>query len=198
MNQIWIARRCRQEHPTWSLAREALLGAALCALVAQAALAQRRGAGQGRQLSIAVGAGFGVGDLERQASSPGIGVALRTTTPLGASNWALRTDVAFDRFSGKGDVDNFQFFTFSSNLVHRTSAKLYQFGGLGMYTAKSVVKPANLRTETAFGLQGGVGLELGKGNETGVVHPFVEFGLTNVFTTGRTSVWFPVRAGLRL
>lgn len=202
MNHLRSARKSRHGHQPWSparaaLLRAALLGAALVALVAQRAEAQRRGMSQDRQLSIAVGAGLAVGGLSQQASGPGIGVALRTATPLGASNWLLRTDVSFDRFSGTGDVDNNQFFTFATNAVHRTNTRLYQFGGLGIYTAKKVLKSSTLRSETAFGLQGGVGLEFGSDREGGSAHPFVEFGLTDAFTTGRTSVWFPVRVGLR-
>jgi hypothetical protein len=81
---------------------------------------------------------------------------------------------------------------------------VYQYGGVGFYQAKTVSSPeqgcsnclgngSQARSESDFGFQGGVGLNFGKVTKT-----FLEIGVVDVLTTGRSSVWFPVRFGIRL
>ena len=160
------------------------------ALSAGVAHAQRR---SGLKFSGAIGLSAPIGDLDKRGST-GFGAAIRTESQLDADIWSLRGDFSFDRFGGKDGVDSYQYFTVATNLVHHTNVRLYQFGGFGIYTAKTAVDAVNNRSESAFGLQGGIGLNL----DTKSLKSFVEFGITDVLTTGRSSVWFPVRVGIRL
>ncbi|HLA90088.1 MAG TPA: outer membrane beta-barrel protein [Gemmatimonadaceae bacterium] len=163
-------------------------------LVTAAAQAQgrRMGMGRGMHLSAAVGANLPIGDLDRQAQT-GFGIAIRSEMSESSGPWKVRGGIAFDMFSGKGAVDNYQYLSyFTLDLVHETSKTVYQYGGVGLYQSKTAVED-EARSESDFGFQGGVGVNFGKDRKT-----FLEFGLVDVITTGRTSVWFPVKIGIRL
>ena len=149
--------------------------------------------GPGLRISAALGISAPVGDLDRRGGT-GFGASFRTEYPIGSEDWALRGDFSFDRFAGKAGVDSYQFFTVATNIVHKSNPKLYEFGGFGIYTAKTAFGPGDSSAESAFGFQGGVGYNLSR---TGL-RTFVEFGITDVLTTGRSSVWFPVRFGIRI
>lgn len=153
---------------------------------------------QGLGIGLAGGVNLPVGDLGNNTDL-GIGVSLRRESGSGSVGWGVRTDFGFDRFAGKGTVDNYQYIAFATNLVHHSNRELYQFGGLGLYQAKTVLKSAgvglgNSYTETAFGLQGGVGLALPAISDKA----FLEVGVVTVLTSGRSSSWFPVRFGFRI
>ena len=155
---------------------------------------------QAQGISVAGAVNLPIGDLG-EVSSVGFGVALRSESQLSGGLWGFRADFTFDRFGAKGAVDNFQYFTIATNLVHHSNAKFYQYGGLGLYNAKTVGKstgagltPASSATEQAFGFQGGVGVSLDLLGPKG----FLEVGIVNVLTSGRNSVWFPLRVGIRL
>ena len=163
------------------------------ALLVLAGRAEAQFMGRGMKFSGAIGLSAPIGDLDQRAGT-GFGAALRTESDLGSEQWALRGDFSFDRFAGRAPVDSYQYFTVATNLVHRSNAKLYQFGGFGIYTAKTAIAADNTRAESAFGFQGGVGLNL----RTTGPKTFVEVGITDVLTTGRSSVWFPVRFGIRM
>jgi hypothetical protein len=134
-----------------------------------------------------------VGDLGNSASA-GYSLALRGEGRLWSPNWSFRGDLSWDRFSGRGDVDAYSYLGAAGNLVHRSSAsRVYEFGGLGMYGSTTAFTNQSNLTATDLGFQTGVGVNFDSGPHT----PFVEFGVTNVFTSGRNSVWFPVRFGIR-
>jgi hypothetical protein len=147
-----------------------------------------------------------ISDLDKYGNA-GFGIAVRTESPLGGPTWSLRSGVSYDRFGGKGGlgVDHFEYLTFASDLVHHTNTRTYQFLGLGIYQAKTVFAPVTVNpfngpgngsravSESDFGFQGGVGLNFGK-----VTRTFLEIGIVDVLTTGRSSVWFPLRYGIRL
>jgi hypothetical protein len=169
------------------------IGTSLAALAIGAGEAQAQFIGSGMRVSGAIGLSAPIGDLDKRGGT-GFGAAIRTESQLGSDNWSLRGDFSFDRFGGKGGVNSYQFFTVATNLVHRSNPKLYQFGGFGIYTAQTAVSADNSRSESAFGFQGGMGFNL---TTTGL-KTFLEFGITDVLTTARSSVWFPVRFGIRI
>ena len=155
--------------------------------------------------SAAAGLSAPIGDLDKDAQT-GFGIAVRTESGGGDSPWGFRGGLTFDRFGGKAalGIDNLQFVTFPLDVVHNTNRKLYQFVGVGLYQAKTVYTPdpqfagtrnnASAYTENDLGFQGGVGFNFGgKGART-----FLEFEVVDVLTSGRSSVWFPVRCGIRL
>lgn len=165
-------------------------------LLVAAALSPARAQG----ISVAGAVNLPIGNLG-DASDVGFGAALRSESPLSSGSWGFRADFTFDRFGAKGAVDNYQYFTLATNLVHHSNARFYQYGGFGLYNAKTVGKsggvgltPASSVTEQAFGFQGGVGLSLDLLGPKG----FMEVGIVDVLTSGRSSVWFPLRVGIRL
>jgi hypothetical protein len=180
-------RTARRSRAGWAVA------AALFALATSAGGAQAQFMSRGTKFSGAIGISAPIGDLDKRAGT-GFGGAVRTESPLGSEDWSVRADFSFDRFAGKAGVESYQFFTVATNLVHRSNARLYEFAGFGIYTMKTAIAANNNRSESAFGFQGGVGLNLStKGLKT-----FVELGIADVLTTGRSSAWFPVRFGIRI
>ncbi len=135
-----------------------------------------------------------IGDLG-DAADVGFNLSLRGEGRIGSPGWSLRGDLSWDRFGGKGVVDSYSYLGVAANLVHRTSAgRLYEFGGLGIYDSKTSFENQLNHDDADLGLQLGLGLDLAP---SGPHTPFVEFGLTSVFTSGSNSLWFPVRFGVR-
>jgi hypothetical protein len=134
-----------------------------------------------------------IGDLG-DAADVGFSLALRGEAKLTSPGWSVRGDLSWDRFSGKGVVDSYSYLGVAANLVHRDGAgRVYEFGGLGLYGSKTAFADALDHDDTNLGMQFGLGLDF----NTAPHAPFVEFGLTNVFTSGGNSLWFPVRFGVR-
>lgn len=176
---------------------------AIMLLAAPAARAQFGRGGFG--FSVAAGVSAPIGDLDKDAQT-GFGIAVRTESGAGDSPWGFRGGLTFDRFGGKAapGIDNLQFITFPLDVVHNTNKQLYQFVGVGLYQAKTVYvadpqfagtrNSTSAFTENDFGFQGGVGYNFGKKG----ARTFVEFEVVDVLTSGRSSVWFPIRFGIRL
>ena len=146
------------------------------------------------RFSGAVSLGLPIGDLGN-ATDLGYGLTFRGEGKLSNPEWGLRGDLTWDRFPGRGGIDAYSYLGLAGNFVHRMpSESLYEFAGLGLYnnTISFNGGGANV-SDTNLGLQLGVGLDLAKGPHT----PFVEFGLTSVFTSGANTLWFPVRFGIR-
>jgi hypothetical protein len=184
----------------WALlGRAAAFAVVGAAMIAFLAFVPARGNAQGLGIGLAGGLNLPVGDLGN-SSDLGIGLSLRRESGSGSVGWGMRTDFSFDRFGAKGpSIDNYQYIGFTTNLVHHTNPQLYQFGGIGLFQAKTVMKRAGLGlggsdTENAFGIQGGVGLSLPQISDKA----FLEVGVVTVLTSGRSSSWFPVRFGFKL
>lgn len=142
--------------------------------------------------SVAGGLGLPLSDLGDGADL-GLNLALRIEGRPHAPNWGVRGDVSYDRFDGRGGVNEYSYLGFGANLVHRArSGRMYQFGGLGLYNSRVEFTNSLSRTDTNLGVQMGLGFDLTA--DRGV---FTEFGLTSAFTSGRNSLWVPVRVGLR-
>jgi hypothetical protein len=175
------------------------------ALIPSSTHAQRQSLG----FAISTGVGLPIGDLGDQAN-PGISLSVRREQRLGAEAWSLRGGLTFDRMGGNSEsgVDNFQFITFATELVHHSSPRLYEFGGLGIYNVKTVFPPVITTAPSGFGRastpsisETDIGIQAGLGynfRTTGGARPFVEFQLVDVFTSGSSSAWFPIRFGIRI
>ncbi|MFI5231282.1 MAG: outer membrane beta-barrel protein [Gemmatimonadales bacterium] len=145
------------------------------------------------RFSGAVSLGLPIGDLGN-AANLGYGLTFRGEGKLSNPEWGLRGDINWDRFPGKFPVDAYSYLSLAGNFVHRMpSESLYEFAGLGLYNNSASFNGGGSVSDTNLGLQLGVGLDLAKGPHT----PFVEFGLTSVFTSGANTLWFPVRFGIR-
>ncbi len=143
--------------------------------------------------SGAAALGLPIGDLGN-AADVGMSLAIRGEGRLTSPGWSLRGDLSWDRFGGRGPVNAYSYVGFAGNLVHHEqNSQLYEFGGLGLYGSKTSFVDAADHDDTNLGVQMGLGLNFSPGPHT----PFVEFGLTSVFTSGSNSLWFPVRFGVR-
>jgi hypothetical protein len=142
--------------------------------------------------SIVGGLSLPIGDLAN-SSEMGLNLGFRGEGRRFASGWSLRGDVSYDRYNGRGNVDAFSYVAFAGNLVHRSvGSRGYQYGGLGVYSSRVDRINISDATDTNLGVQMGLGADLTRDSRV-----FGEFGLTSAFTSGRSSVWFPVRVGLR-
>jgi hypothetical protein len=146
------------------------------------------------QFSGAVGLGLPVGNLG-DAANVGFNLAVRGEGQLGSSpsDWGLRGDLSLDQLGGKGGLGSVSFWGAAANMVHRShDSRLYEFGGLGLYDFR-VSGGGLTKSEMDLGLQVGVGYNLSQGPHA----TFLEFGLINVFATGSSELWFPLRFGIR-
>jgi hypothetical protein len=134
-----------------------------------------------------------IGDLGN-ATDLGYSLALRGEAKLWAPEWKIRGDFSWDRFPGRGIVDAYSYLGLAGNMVHRSVGdRLYEFGGLGLYGGTTSFNNQLNQSATNLGAQAGLGIDLAPGPHT----PFMEFGVTNVFTSGSNTLWFPVRFGVR-
>jgi hypothetical protein len=175
----------------------------LIAVVLAARPAQAQFMMVGFHLSASAGLNVPISDLDQDAYA-GFGISVRNESPLDP-RWSLRNGLSYDRFGGKDrtGVDHLDYLALASDLVHHTNTRTYQFIGVGIYRVNTVFHPVtptfgNLGNEsqvfgeTDVGFQGGVGLNFGTVTKT-----FLEVGIVDVLTTGRSSVWFPLRYGIR-
>lgn len=147
-------------------------------------------------LRFALGGGFAIpaGDLGRAADG-GFSLGLRAEGRLPAPNWMARADLTWDRFDGRGAVNAYSYTSLAANLVHHAPAtRFYQFGGLGVYNAHTAFVNALDRSDTNLGMQMGIGFDM----STPAPRWFAEAGFASAFTSGRSSLWFPVRIGFWL
>lgn len=143
------------------------------------------------RFALAGGLSLPAGDLGSDADL-GIALGARAETRLRDPRWGLRGDLSWDRYDGHSAVSSFSYVALAGNLVHHGgSGRVYQFGGLGVYNSHLRFVNGADRSNTNLGMQAGVGVALSRGRPSW----FTEFGLTSAFTSGRSSVWFPVRAG---
>jgi hypothetical protein len=145
------------------------------------------------RFSVVGGLSLPVGDLGNNADL-GLNLGVRGEGRALSPGWAFRGDLSWDRYDGRGGVSEYSYLAFAGNLVHHESGgRLYEFGGLGIYNSRVAFSDALDHTDTNLGVQMGLGLDL----TSKAPNLFTEFGLTSAFTSGRSSVWFPVRFGVR-
>ena len=144
------------------------------------------------RFSVVGGLSLPIGDLGN-GTDLGLNLGVRGEGRPLSPGWAFRGDVSYDRYSGRGAVDEYTYLAFGANLVHHEpSLRFYEFGGLGVYSSRVAFNTAVNRSDTDLGVQMGAGFSLTHDNRV-----FTELGLTSAFTSGRSSVWFPVRVGFR-
>ncbi len=144
------------------------------------------------RFSVVGGLSLPTGDLGN-SSDLGLNIGVRGEGRPIAANWTIRGDVAYDRYEGRGAVNAYSYLSFAANLVHHErSGRVYEFGGLGFYNSRIRFDDSRQRSDVNLGVQMGVGFDITRDQRV-----FTELGLTGAFTSGRSSVWFPVRVGLR-
>ena len=143
--------------------------------------------------SGAAGVSAPVGDLG-DASNVGFNLNVRGEAGM-ERTWGWRGDISWDRFGGRGTVDNWTYLGFAGNVLHRQAGPLYQYAGLGIYNEREGFhRPFVDVDQTNVGVQAGVGYNFSRSNRS---NTFIEIGVVNVFTSGVNSVWFPLRFGVR-
>ena len=148
----------------------------------------------GVRFGLAGGLSLPAGDLGNNADG-GFALGMRGEGSLRTPRWALRGDLTYDRFGGRGVVDAYSYTSLAASLVHRDAGdRFYQFGGLGVYNARTAFIDAATRSSTNLGVQAGIGFDF----RTTAPRWFIETGFASAFTSGRSSLWFPVRAGFWL
>jgi hypothetical protein len=146
------------------------------------------------RFGLSGGLSLPAGDLG-DAADAGAAIGIRAEGRLRAPRWSLRGDLALDHFDGRGGVDAYSYSSLAGNLVHREgNGRFYEFGGLGVYHARTSFIDSFNRSDTNLGVQFGVGAEF----TTRAPRWFAEAGFTSAFTSGRSSLWFPVRVGFWL
>lgn len=173
-----------QAHRTFSLAAFAALalGAAAAPAAAQTPV----------RFSVIGGMSLPIGDLGN-SSNLGLNIGLRGESRAISPGWSWRGDLGYDRFGGHNAVDYYSYTTVAANLVHRErGGTWYEFGGLGLYASTVAFTSTVNRSDTNLGVQLGGGLDLTSDHKV-----FLEGGLSSAFTSGRSSLWFPVRVGFR-
>ena len=144
------------------------------------------------RFSVVGGMSLPLGDLANN-STIGLNLGLRGEGRSMPSGWSMRGDVSYDRYDGRGSVNEYSYLAVAGNLVHRgQTERLYEFGGLGVYNSRVAFTNTLDRSDTNLGVQMGLGYEM-----TADRRVFSEFGLTSAFTSGRSSLWFPLRIGIR-
>lgn len=162
------------------------------AAVVVAAIASPAQAQTPVRFSVIGGMSLPIGDLGN-SSNLGLSIGLRGEGKPMAPGWSWRGDIGYDRFGGRDAVDHYSYTTVAANLVHHESGgSWYEFGGLGFYASTVAFTSTINRSDTNLGMQLGGGFDLTSDHKV-----FLEGGLTSAFTSGRSSLWFPVRVGIR-
>lgn len=144
------------------------------------------------RFSVIGGMSLPIGDLGN-SSNLGLNIGVRGEGRAIAPGWSWRGDLGYDRFGGRNAVDYYSYTTVAANLVHRENGGTwYEFGGLGLYASTVAFTSAVNRSDANLGMQLGGGLDLTSDHKV-----FLEGGLASAFTSGRSSLWFPVRVGFR-
>ncbi len=148
-------------------------------------------ASSGLRFGFVGGLSIPAGDLG-SSTSTGVAIAVRGETPLRAARWSARADLSYDRFDGRGFVDAYTYTALAASLVHHDlEDRLYQYGGLGVYNSRTAFVGASDVSSTDLGVHAGLGYDF----RTTAPRWFLEAGLSSAFTSGRSSLWFPVRVG---
>lgn len=119
-----------------------------------------------------------------------------TGTPVG-----IRADVQYAQTSHKNNVDgNSKVIGGLAEVVYAfgTSAEQlrpYILGGVGYYNVKVTITGAGSVSESKVGFGGGAGVAFKVG--TGSTRFFIEGKFVSVSTSGSSTTFFPLRAGLR-
>jgi hypothetical protein len=178
-------------------ARIALTAALLTATTSVASA--QFGGGSLHGTSVGISANSPTGDFAKTVQN-GFGITIHTGAGDPGETWSGRGSFGFDRFGGKGALDNVQFIAYGFDIVHHSTSGFYQFGGVGLnsttynYKTTTDAGAAGTRNGQNFGLTGGIGMNLGSSEG---VHAFIEVAATTLFTSPKNSAWFPIRFGIQ-
>jgi hypothetical protein len=160
------------------------------ALLAAVSAARAQGA------SLALGAAVPSGDFSSGAGT-GIDIQLQARTEPLIGPLALRIEIGYDRFAGKGGNGSTTFSGQAVSILGDLGARFYWAAGPGFYQS-SLTRQINghnvVDQRNYLGAQAAVGMDLPVFRWRG----FVEAGGVKAFTQGASIVYFPLRFGVRL
>ena len=184
--------------------KRALLSAASAALVFTAApAAAQLGPVNPFSFGVSAGAAVPVGDFgDGYKTGYGINGLIGIRVP--ASPVSFRGEVGYTRNDFKGGVDGHtRIISGVANILLSASpgptvvARPYLIGGVGIYNGKTSLDASNVEiddgSDTKFGLNGGVGVELPLSG----ISAFAEARFVSIFTEDRKTNYIPITVGIR-
>ena len=154
------------------------------------------GTARAQRASLAVGAAVPVSDYSTAAGT-GIDLDLQVRTEPMIGPLALRIDIGYDRFSGKGGVDNTTLSAQTVSVLGDFGSMFYWMAGPGYYqsTAKTQISGHNVSDQRQYlGAQAALGVNIPVFRWEG----FLEVGGVKLFTPGPGKTYVPLRFGIRL
>ena len=169
--------------------RRALVLSALALLLsAERAHAQRAG--------VAVGAAVPSGDFSN-TSGTGIDAQLQLRTEPMIGPLALRLEISYDHFAGKGGSASTTFSGQAISILGDFGTRFYWAAGPGYYQSNHTtqINGHNVVDQRSYlGAQAAVGMNIPVFRWEG----FLELAGVRAFTPGRTLIYLPLRFGIRL
>jgi hypothetical protein len=154
------------------------------------------GTARAQRASLAVGAAVPVSDYSTAAGT-GIDLDFQARTEPMIGPLALRIDIGYDRFSGKGGVDNTTLSSQTVSVLGDFGSMFYWMAGPGYYqsTAKTQISGHNVSDQRQYlGAQAALGVNIPVFRWEG----FLEAGGVKLFTPGPGKTYVPLRFGIRL
>jgi hypothetical protein len=154
------------------------------------------GTARAQRASLAVGAAVPVSDYSTTAGT-GIDLDFQARTEPMIGPLALRIDIGYDRFPGKGGVDNTTLSSQTVSVLGDFGSMFYWMAGPGYYqsTAKTQISGHNVSDQRQYlGAQAALGVNIPVFRWEG----FLEVGGVKLFTPGPGKTYVPLRFGIRL
>jgi hypothetical protein len=171
-----------------TLRRTIVLSALACLLSAERAHAQRA--------SIAVGAAVPAGDFSNTAGT-GIDAQFQVRTEPMIGPLALRIEIGYDRFAGKGASASTTFSGQAISILCDFGTVFYWAAGPGYYQSnhQTTIEGHNVVDQRSYlGAQAAVGMNIPVFRWQG----FLEVSGVKAFTPGASLIYLPLRFGIRL
>jgi hypothetical protein len=149
-----------------------------------------------QRTSLAAGAALPVADLANTAG-PGFDIDFQARTGPMLFGLALRLDIGYDHFAGKGGVDNTTVSAQTVSLLGDLGNSFYWIAGPGYYqsTEKSQISGHDVTIQRSYlGAQAALGVNIPVFRWEG----FLEASVVRQFTPGQNRMYVPLRFGIRL
>jgi len=160
------------------------------------ALLVNSGSARAQGTSIAAGAALPVGDMANTAGTA-IDIDLQQRTPPVIGSLALRLDITYDHFAGKGGVNNTTFTSQTVSFRGELGTSAYWIAGPGYYQSNATAQIAghNVSDQRSYlGAQAALGVNIPVFRWEG----FLEVCGVKLFTPGPSKIYIPLRFGIRL
>jgi hypothetical protein len=154
------------------------------------------GSASAQRASLAAGVAMPAGDLSNGAGT-GFDIDFQARTQPLLGGLALRIDIGYDHFAGKGGIDGTTISAQTVSLLGDLGSSFYWIAGPGYYQSneKTQIAGHNVTNQrTYFGAQAALGVNIPVFRWQG----FLEAGGVRMFTPGESKMYVPLRFGIRL